>query len=306
MAEGAMGRPAKTRAVGGIGWVPGLLLAAAAIDLVIQSLAQASYGPASGFEPGRIVGQLMSASVFVLAAAVVFGMDRWPLARPWLIVGVFALVIRGVLDVALEGWMWWLFAGPSDRLAELTGPGTVIQGAMYVRGLVALLAGAAAPALLAAGLFMAQPLSAANRARRRAIICMVALGVVALAAHLLVAVTAMGRSPEPWLEAPYELLLGLSYAATALLGAAALHRLPRHYRMPELLIAIGAAMFVANAAWQTVVWLGVILDAPFGLIDWPQWLPNYLGFVGMAAIIGGFAVARIVPPRGARPPERAW
>lgn len=295
-----MRRPAASRAGAGLGLAPALLLVAALGDLALATAAQVAVGQVSLLEPAIVIGHLTEAGSFVLAAAVLVGMVRWPAARSWLIAGALALAVRGVLDASLQAWLWWSFSlGPWD-VAQLD------QTFPYVRGIAALLAGAAAPALLAAGLMAASAASPGNPGRRLATAGLALVGLVGLAIGLRLAPAMFTQNPSSLFDAASQVLDGIALAATAALGAAAIHRLPRHYRMPELLIGLGAALSAAGGIGQAAVLLGWVLVGPIEATTRLMTVAGAVVLVGLALVSLGFAVARIVPPRGARPPERAW
>lgn len=300
MAEGIAERQVPLSFAGRLGLAPGLLLVAAVLHLALATAAQAAIGQVSLVEPATVIGHLTDAGSFVLAAAVLAGTNRWPGGRRWLILGAVALATRGVLDTALQAWMWWAFSLGPWRLAALD------QTFPYVRGIAALVAGVAAPALLAKGLMATPATSSSNPARRRAAAALVLLGLVGLAVDLRLAPAMATRSPISTFDATSQVLGGLALAGMAALGAVALHRLPAHYRMPELLIGIGAGLSVAGGTGQAAVHLGLVLIGPIGAYPGLMTLTGAVMLVGLLGMIGGFAVARIVPPRGARPPRRAW
>ncbi len=300
MTEGIGAQRAAPRQFGGLGLVPALLLVAGAAHLLLATAVQGVIGQSSFFAPAIVIGHLTEAMSFVLAAAVVLGMERWPDGRSWLVAGAIALVVQGILDIVLQAWFWWIFSLEPFELPGLN------QTFAWVRGVAALLTAIAAPALLATGILASPPTSRGNRQRARAVALLVLLGLAALAAGIVLAVVVAGRSPVPAFDVAYFALSGMGLAGLAALGASALHRLPAHYRMPELLIGIGAGMAVANGAWQTIVNLYWVLQGFADSFGWLQALPNALGLIGLVTVALGFAAGRIVPPRHARAPDRGW
>lgn len=300
MAEGIADRRVPPRAFAGGRLVPVLLLLAALLHLALATAVQLAIGQVSLPEPASVIAHLTDAGSFVLAAAVLAGMDRWPGARPWLIAGAAALATRGVLDMALQAWSWWSFSLGPWEIAELD------QTFPYVRGLAALLAGAAAPVLLAIGLIASPAASSSNPGRRWAMAALGLVGLVGLAIGLRLAPAMVNQNPRSLFDAAYQVLDGLALAGMAALGAAAIHRLPPHYRMPELLLGVGAALSAAGGIGQAAVLLGWVLIGPINATTRLTTVAAAVGLLGLLVLILGFVVARIVPPRGARPPERAW
>ncbi len=298
MTEGIGVRRAPPRQFGGLGLVPGLLLGAAVAHLLLITAVQVAIGQSSLSAPAIVVGHLTEAMSFVLAGAVMLGIGRWPRARPWLVAGAIVLVVQGLLDIALQAWFWWTFSLDPFDLPGLN------QTFVWVRGVASLLTTIAAPALLAAGMLASPATSPGNPARRRAVALLALLGLAAVTIGTGLAVVVAARSPIPAFELVDFALSGIGLAGLAALGGAAVHRLPAHYRMPELLIAIGAGLAVANGVWQSIMTLSWVLQGFGSSFGWLQTVPNVLGLIGLIAVALGFAVGRIVPPRGARPPER--
>jgi hypothetical protein len=300
MTEAIADQARAPRRFGGLGTVPALLLVAAAVHLATTIAAQASIGEPWLLEPAIVIGRLTEVMSFVTAAAVVFGSERWPGGHGWLLSGALVLALQGVLDIALQAWTWWALSPGAFALAELD------QTFAYVRGVAALLTTVAAPALLAAGILASPATASGNRTRRRAVAVLALLGLAALVAGVALAVAVSSRSPVPAFDVGYFALSGIGLAGLAGLGASAVHRLPAHYRMPELLIGVGAGLAVANGVWQSTVYLYWVLQGFAGSFGWLQTLPNALGLIGLVAVALGFAAGRIVPPRHARAPERRW
>lgn len=131
-----------------------------------------------------------------------------------------------------------------------------------------------------------------------AIIAIGALGLVAIGAQL--ALAGQGVGPEAdrlrLMTGVLYALVALGFAASAALAIAALRGMPMRDGLPELLLAGGAALMLAGAAWsQTFLVLTDISQSTLEAVAWNFTVPSAVGLLGTLLLIAGFASGRLFP-----------
>lgn len=282
-----------TSLVGDVPRVAWVLVAAAAIDLTVNAIAEGLVGPAADVEPPGLIRALASATTFLLVAAILIGAARWPAGRTWLLWGAGALAFHGLLELGLSAWLaWWLNTNPQP-ISDLGGT------ALVVRAVASTVAGTAAWMLVAVGIWLARPSrSIIGRGRAAAMIVIGVLGLIATSAGLIIAASVVGSTDLPMslLNVTLFGLVALGSAATAVLAIAALRCLPSRDGLPELLVASGAALVVAGAAWsQSFLARTQISESSLEEIAWNITLPSAVGLLGTLTLIAGFAAGSLSP-----------
>ena len=237
---------------------------------------------------------------FLLAAAVLVGVHRWPAGRRWMYAGAALIALHGVIKTFADAWWAW-------RMSDPVAPEGAIQVALVVANLVAVAALVLAPLCLAAGLGR---MESVRRAPRLAVGLIVAVGLAAAASGL-----GLGLREIAWgiqfqsdqgafivLSVAYRLLITLGGVAFAVLGLAALRAFPLAGVVPEVLIAIGAAVTATGLA---ITWAGQALLS-FESQDqfWVFALPWTVESIGKIVLIAGFAAAGLGTATARRPSDR--
>ncbi|HET8586531.1 MAG TPA: hypothetical protein VFM74_01520 [Candidatus Limnocylindria bacterium] len=274
-------RPASPRTIPALVWLP---LIAAAIQVAVLWLSRSAVMQPLPLD--SIVGIVSNVTPFLLAAAVLLGLPRWQDARRWLLgaVGAFALV--GVLDLGRDVWF---AAQPYGNLPV----DDTSQALMRIRGTIVGALSIAAPVLLGIGLWTGRP-ERTGRVRRVAVLSVGVVGGAAIVGGMLEAWLALGLAPERStpLDVPLLVLTGLNPAGLAVLGVAAARNVSGGRSLPELLIAVGATLWLAANGW--VQWssfallsagpLGAMPDGWYTMID----LTSAIMLLGMLVVIVGF------------------
>lgn len=193
-----------------------------------------------------VVGQLMSAMPFVLAASLAAGWKRWLAGRRWLTAAAAAYTVAGVLNAASEVSLALIMRGDLP-------PSLQFVGAFSTSVLLGNLASAGATLLAAIGLWRGSTsvVRSGGRALASRIVTVVAallaLAAVIAAARVLYAFTTLDSANADPLSISASVAFELSTIPLAVLGAVAIRRLPNRYFVPELLIGVGA--LGASIAW---------------------------------------------------------
>lgn len=284
-----------------LAWV---LVAAAAAQVGIWAAANwyRVFGPYLILRLEDLSSIVTGAAPFLLAAAVLISAPRWPAGRRWLLAGAALLALNGLMRTLGDAWWAW-------RMSEPAAPEGLLQGAFVVANLIAVAAVALAPLCLTAGL-------GGVDSRRRA--HPVAVGLTALVA-LAAAVAGLGLGIREiaWafemesdqgafiaLGVAYRLLLTLGGVALAVLALAALRVLPLTAAMPEVLIALGAAVAAAGltANWAAQALLSI--EAQSAYQGWVWTLPWAIESIGKVVLITGFAAAGLGAASARRSADR--
>jgi len=280
-------------------WMPWAIgaLGVAALAQVGARLAPDWYrifGPYLLVDADMVVGSLRGVSPFVLAAAVLVGAQRWPAGTRWLQLGALALGLQGLLELGSD--IWWAIWNIAP--GEVSGG---VQVILVVRYVASTLAGIAAWALLAAGLWAARGDVALRGPRRVATLVIGIVGLAALGSGIWVAAMYLGipnvGSAAP-LYAVDGALVAIGIAAPAALAFAAVRAMPGRGGMPEVLISIGATIAAGALAWEWVVpQVGPLTATPVDVTAWAFTLVRAIVTAGFVAMIAGFGVSALLRNR---------
>lgn len=274
------------RRIPALAWV---LVAAAAAQLGIWMAVNwyRVFGPYLVLRLEDLSSIVTGAAPFLLGAAVLVGAGRWPAGRPWLHAGAAFAAVHGVMRTATDAWWAW-------RMTDPVAPEGALQIALVAANLTAVTAVALTPLCLAAGLRRVEPV---RRTSPFAAGIIVLVGLAAGAAGL-----GLGAREIAWasefqrgedafiaLGVAHRLLTTLGALALALLAFAVLRVLPLAGAVPEVVIAVGAAVAAAGLA---ATWAGQALLS-FEAQDqfWVFTLPWTVESIGKVLLIVGFAVA---------------
>jgi hypothetical protein len=226
------------------------------------------------------------ATPFLVAAATVAGAGRWPAGRSRLLIAAALSALHGVLSFGRDTWFWW---------STNNGPGVVgdLEQVLLIGGSTLIwFVGTGATLMLGLGLWSARFGDQAG-GRRVAAIVLAALGLVAAAGSVWIPFFSSFPLALPW-----AVLTALVPMAVACLGIAAVRSLPSAHRLPEILIATGAAVFMAAMAWSQwfMNWTR-LEDIPPEWVDVTILLPRAGMVAGFLIIAVGFASSRLFPIR---------
>lgn len=269
-----------------------LLLVAAGIILAVHVTRDwyQLFGPYLIVRPEVISQALTATGPFLLGAAILVGMARWPAGQRWLIAGVVLLALLGLMRLGSEvAWALWV----DDASRE------PMQAAMIVLGFGAALATALAAISIALGLHASR---VAGVSRRWLIATVVVLGGAGLLGAFALVVAWIAWAPDlrsvVTLALPHGMLQAVAIAATVLIAVAAVRAAPRRGMLPEMLIAAGATSSALSLGWSA--WFQVLA----ALVE-PDELARYqtlaepialaLRIIGLIGIIAGFAIGRVFP-----------
>ncbi len=264
-------------------WV---LVAAALATAAFTMISRGLIGRYLILPAGQIIPVAELATPFLVAAAAVAGAERWPAGRSRLLIAAALNALHGVLSLGRDTWFWW---------STNNGPGIVgdVEQVLLIGGsMVIWLVGTGATVALALGLW-STPFSDRAGARRVAAIALAALGLVAAAGSVWIPFISSFPLALPWAA-----LTAIVPMAVAYLGIAAVRSLPSAHRLPEILIATGAGVFVAAMAWSQwfINWTR-LENIPPDLVDLTILLPRAAMVAGFLVIAAGFASARLFPVR---------
>jgi hypothetical protein len=274
-----------------------LLLASAGITLTVHVARDwyQLFGPYLIIRPD-VVGEAVEATApFLLGAAILIGVGRWPRGRRWLVAGVVALAVLGVVrlgsEVAVALWME----------ARATRP---LEAAMIGLALGASAAAAAAAILVALGLHASR---VDGPGRPWLIATLALIGAVALLGAFVLLALWLPLAPDRLvvhvaLAMTHVLLQAVTIGATVAIAMAAVRAAPRHRAVPEWLIAVGAALAVLVIGWRA--WFQVLAGVanPEDLMPYQalwQNLPLAVSVIALLFLAIGFASGRVVPARDA-------
>ena len=235
-----------------------------------------------------LVSTVEPAAAFILAAGVIISARRWPAARPWLLTAAAAFAIQGVLDAALQVWLYWMQGATAVQILAWSDP-------LFARGGVVVTLRVAAPTLLAVGLWRIGQSVRTSTRQRAAIGVLAVIGLAAAAAGLeLIVHPGVGGAAVPTEHQVLyviEALVAPAFAALAISAVRAMHALDW---LPAFPIAVGAG--TAALAYGWLEWLShrLLQDRPFGYLEWLVTLPNALVLMGLLAVAAGFAVAGLL------------
>jgi hypothetical protein len=272
-----------------------LLLAGAGIILAVHVARDwyQLFGPYLIVRPQVVAQALESTAPFLLGAAILIGIGRWPGGRRWLLAGVAALAVLGVArlvsEVAVALWME----------APTTGP---MEAALIVLALAASAAAAAAAILVALGLHASR---ASGPAPRWPIVAVVLLGAVALLGALALLALWMPLAPDRLvahvaLAMTHVVLQAITIGATVAVAIVALRAAPNRGAIPEWLIAIGATLAVLVIGWRAWFQVLAAVADPEALMRFQAWwqnVPLLLSIIGVVCLVVGFALGRVLPSR---------
>jgi hypothetical protein len=231
-------------------WQIRVLLIVSFLAVTVGTIANGFYGQHWFFNADNVVDALPLALLFLVAAGVIAGQDRWPAGRTWLTVGAWLLAAAGALAVVLQ-----------VQIAMVDDNGSGILDAQpwsFVRGLAGAFADVIGFASLAIGLWLSRP--SGWGAIRPAVIIGIA-AVIAIAAAGPVA--ALGIGPIVVLD-PIVILgqapIVLELVASGALAVAAMRAAPQARPVPELLIALGSA---CTTIAHGIGWWLFYLEPPF-------------------------------------------
>lgn len=227
---------------------------------------------------------------FLLGAAVLMGVPRWPAGRGWLYAGAGLFALSGVLRSATDAWAWWM--------TDPVGPEGATRAALVAASLITATVAALAPACLSLGLVRSRP---SRPVFALAALVPLAVGAVAMAGGLallgreLAAASDVARG-EPAIIAfalVYWLLTTLGPLAFVALAVAAVQTRPPAGMAPEVLIAIGATLAAAGSAASMVGQSLLSFEAQGEHLLWVFTLPSTASSIGMLLLIAGFGVAAL-------------
>ncbi len=226
------------------------------------------------------------ATPFLVAAATVAGAGRWPAGRSRLLIAAALSALHGVLSFGRDTWFWW---------STNNGPGVVgdLEQVLLIGGSTLIwFVGTGATLMLGLGLWSARFGDQAG-GRRVAAIVLAALGLVAAAGSVWIPFISSFPLALPW-----AVLTALVPMAVACLGIAAVRSLPSAHRLPEILIATGAAVFMAAMGWSQWFMNWTRLEnIPPEWVDVTILLPRAAMVAGFLIIAAGFASSRLFPIR---------
>lgn len=272
-----------------------VLLGAAVLDLALLTWAWYVMNDELPLAAPNAFGQLLDATPFVLAASLIAGRDRWAAGRSWLLAAAVTFAAAGLIRAASRMVL-------AVALQEDTGQAIEVLNATSAGSLLANLVVMGASVLAAAGLWRAGPSIARSGWRGRAFLIAIAVAVLVTLAATVTAVrwlyqlasldAAQAIVVSPIATVVYE----FSSVPLAVLGMAAIRRLPRRYLLPELLIGIGAV--TASVTWW--LWSGAMFlttgsTPPIGGILMVA-TASALHVTAMATVAVGFFTARVSVP----------
>jgi hypothetical protein len=274
-----------------------LLLAGAGITLTVHVARDwyQLFGPYLIIRP-EVVGEAVEATApFLLGAAILIGVGRWPRGRRWLVAGVVALAVLGIVRLGSEvAVALWIEGGA-------TGP---LEAAMIGLALGASLASAAAAIMVALGLHASR---VDGPERPWLIVTLALIGAVALLGAFVLLALWLPLAPDHLvvhvaLAMTHVLLQAVTIAATVAIAIAAVRAAPRHRAIPEWLIAVGATLAALLIGWRA--WFQVLAAAadPEVLTPYQAWwenLPLAVSIIALLCLAIGFASGRVVPARDA-------
>jgi hypothetical protein len=273
-----------------LAWV--LLAAAVAhigVDLFLPIGSAAPFPP----QPWEVLFAVRAASAFGLAAAVIIGAGNWPHGRPWLMLGAAALALYGALTVLGQGMTYWVLEDPWQTSERVSAT----QWFSTLSGFVSIAAAAAAPILLAVGLWRGAGAPTRVSGWRWSVVAGAAVvGLLALTAASWLAMEVIRRSPQVGLGATWELISGVEAAAWALLSVAAIRAIGSRAPLPEALVGAGALLAAAGAGGLLWAHLALILVDPTQASALPSQLAALANVLGLLLVGIGFASGRLVPP----------
>jgi hypothetical protein len=273
-----------------------VLLAAAVVHVLIGFAAQRVTGGYLDISVSRVAFELRDAMPFVLGAAIIVGWDRWPAGRPSLVAAAIAFAIAATLDAGTELWLGLTW--PPEPPA--TAGASVSADVLPVLATLALPFG---PLFAAVGIWRAAP-APGHSARRLAAIASVAiLAAVVMTVRLLLAIDAIRVTYALEVTEPFSgalLVANLAFTVgaglMAVLALAAVWAAPRHYFVPEFLIAGGAlTVAIASIAGEGGALLASRQVIGIGWMDWIGWT-GYAELLGLLGVALGFLSARISTP----------
>jgi hypothetical protein len=266
-----------------------LLLAAAVIDLFLEGWLRTINGSFPSQTLNLVVGAARSATDFVLAAAIVAGAARGLGSRPWLFAAATLFVIHGLLETGLRAWFaWWA----AQNNFNLTDP---VQSLLRAEALATTAAAAAAPLLVAIGIWIARSRPVGAEGLRAAAVVVIALtGAAAVAGYLSVAALEVSGLPavewtgiaNVWLTAGWGISLSL-------LGIAALLAMPLGGSTATALIAGGIGVALAASGWvQWVMSRGGLQELPARYFDLILNVPTGVVALSLLVAAAGLAMGR--------------
>jgi hypothetical protein len=253
------------------------------------------FGPYLIVRP-QVIGEAVEAiAPFVLGAAILTGVGRWPAGRRWFLAGVAALAVLGVVrlgsEIAVALWME----------APTTG---ALEPAMIVLALAASLAAAVAAISVALGLH-ASRVPGLERPWLTGLL--VLFGAVALLGALVLLALWMPLALDrlvghAGLAMTHVVLEAITIGATVAIAVTAVRAAPHRAAIPEWLIAVGATLAVLLIGWRS--WFQVLAGAanPEDLMRYQAWwlnLPVAVSIIALLCLAIGFALGRVLPARRA-------
>jgi hypothetical protein len=267
-----------------------LLLVAAVVDLLLQGWLRSVNGSFPSQTLSLAVGAARSATDFVLAAAIVAGAARGLGSRPWLFAAATLFAIHALLDVGIRAWFVWWAAQNNFTLIDQ------VQSLLTAEALATTAAAAAAPLLVAIGIWIERSRPVGAEGLRAAAVLVIALiGAAAVAGYLTVASLGVAGLPhagwmpiaDAWLTAGWPISLSV-------LGIAALLAMPRGGSTAPALIAGGIGMALAVSGWvQWVMSRGGLQELPARYFDLILNVPTGVVVVGLLVAAAGLAMGRM-------------
>ena len=277
------------RAVPVVPWPVWLLLIGAIVQLVVQVVPDSYqlFGPYFLVDAPMVMEWLQGVSLFLLPAAIVLAMDRWPAGRRALVTGAAALALAAVLRTAND--LWWVLWEASGATWEVNQPWLVIA---YGCGALLFAIGLA---LVAAGLWASRA-QVEMSAMRTALMAVIGLGaIVATGSGLWVVARTFGlTNPDAVVPATVTgMLAAAGFAALGTVALAAVRATPARGGLPEMMIAGGAFAVMAATAWTWAVPYsspGLQQVSEVALI-WVYTVPYWISVLGTLTMIAGFGLA---------------
>ena len=268
----------------------GLLLAAAVVDLFLQGWLRSINGSFPSQTLSLAVSAARSATDFVLAAAIVAGAARGLGNRPWLFAAATLFAIHGVLDVGLRAWFVWWAAAPNNFTIT-----DQVQWLLTAEALATTAAAAAAPLLVAIGIWIARSRPVGAEGLRAAAVLVIALiGAAAVAGYLTVASVEVAGLPHAGWMPIADAWLTVGWAISlSLLGIAALLAMPPGTSTATALIAGGIGVALAASGWvQWVMSRGGLQELPARYFDLILNVPTGVVVIGLLVVAAGLAMGR--------------
>jgi hypothetical protein len=233
-----------------------------------------------------VMNWIQSVTLFVLAAAVVLSVDRWPVGRRRLLLGAAALALVALFRLGSD--IWWAVWEASGHVYEGSQPwllaGYIVEAVLFVLAHV----------LLAAGLWSAR-VHRPPRPTRAALIALTGLGglvATGVGVWATTRIIAFGPDDHVGYSVAMMTLASAGFASLGVLALAAARVAPDRGGLAEVLIAVGALVTLVASAWNRgVMYVIPLQEVPEEAFVWYFTIPFAAEVLGLVTMIAGFGLA---------------